>query len=200
LGGGVPRANQGNNWEIPCNGGVGFGNAPGADHVSASVIADAVTLLSNGWNDIASFINPHDVNRTFTAPIDANDSDVRQAATTWYRLGIISGKPLNFTRANTAPAGYDNEDWGTDGGAHNFLRYIERWGGETLNYRGSILSFYTSRQAVGQYKCCDVVYTPPTRGYNFEAEFLQPTLLPPRTPMFRDLNTLSFRQVLRPTQ
>ena len=168
--------------------------------MSAAVIADTVTLLSNGWNDISSFINPHDVGRAMTAPWSADDADVRQAATTWYRLGIISGKGLNFPRANTAAAGYDNNDWGTDGGAHNFLRYIERWAGETLNYRGSIMSFYTARQAVGTYKCCDVVYSPPSRGYNFDAEFLTPSLLPPRTPMFRDLNTLSFRQVLRPTQ
>jgi len=57
-----------------------------------------------------------------------------------------------------------------------------------------------NRQAVGIYKCCDVVYGAPTRGYVFDDEFLTPSLLPPRTPMFRDINTLSFRQVLRPTQ
>jgi len=27
-----------------------------------------------------------------------------------------------------------------------------------------------------------------------------PALLPPGTPMFRDVNTLTFRQILRPTQ
>ena len=70
----------------------------------------------------------------------------------------------------------------------------------TLNYRGSIISFYANRQAVGTYKCCSIVYGPPNRGFNFDAEFLTPALLPPRTPMFRDLNTLTFRQVLRPTQ
>ena len=89
---------------------------------------------------------------------------------------------------------------GTDGGAHNFIRYDENWGGATLNYRGSLISFYTSRQGVGTYKCCDIVYGPPTRGYNFDTDFLTPPLLPPRTPMFRDLNTLTFRQILRPTQ
>ena len=89
---------------------------------------------------------------------------------------------------------------GTDGGAHNFLRYIEDWGGQTLNYRGSIVSFFISRQGVGTYKCCTNVYSPPSRGYNFDTEFLTPNLLPPRTPMFRDVNTLTFRQILRPTQ
>lgn len=40
----------------------------------------------------------------------------------------------------------------------------------------------------------------PSRDYNFDVEFLNPMLLPPRTPMFRDINTLTFRQLLRPTQ
>ena len=67
--------------------------------------------------------------------------------TTWYRLGIIGGKGLSFQRANVAPTARDHTDFGTDGGAHNFIRYIENWGGQTLNYRGSLISFYTSRQA-----------------------------------------------------
>ncbi len=165
---------------------AGFG-ATGDGHVSAAVIADAVTLLSNNWNDIRSFTSPH---------VSAN----RDATTTWYRLGIISGKGINFLRSTVSPQSYDHTDFGTDGGAHNFIRYIEDWGGQTLNYRGSIVSFFTSRQAIGTYKCCNVVYNPPTRGYRFDTEFLNPNLLPPRTPMFRDVNTLTFRQLLRPTQ
>lgn len=184
--------NQGNNFEPACVGGVGFGNTPGVDHVSAAVIADAVTLLSNAWNDIRSFVNPHNAD---TAGLTS--ADARHATTTWYRLGIIGGKGLNFQRPTNNAR--DHADFGTDGGAHNFLRYIEHWDA-TLNYRGSIISFFTSRQAVGTYKCCNIVYTAPTRGFNFDVEFLNPNLLPPRTPMFRDLNTLTFRQILRPTQ
>lgn len=165
--------------------GAGFGNQPGVDHVSAAIIADAVTFLSNRWNDIRSFNQPFNVNS-------------RDGATTWYRTAIIAGKHLNFPRPNNNAG--DHTDFGTDGGAHNFIRYIEDWGGQTLNYRGSMISFYTSRQAVGLYKCCNNVYGPPTRGYNFDTDFLTPNLLPPRTPMFRDINTLTFRQILRPTQ
>jgi hypothetical protein len=191
-------------FQPPCVGNVGFGANPGVDHVSAAVIADSVTFLSNAWNDIRSFINPHDAGQAATLPYSNDDADARQATTTWYRLGVISGKGLNFPRGNTTfQIATDGADWGTDGGAHNFLRYIENWGGavqQTLNYRGSILSFYTNRQAVGVYKCCSLVYSPPARGFNFDAEFLTPSLLPPRTPMFRTVNTLTFRQVLRPTQ
>jgi hypothetical protein len=174
------------NYNAPNAAGTAFGTTPGTDHVSAAVIADAVTLLSNNFNDIGSFRSPHSVG-----------SD-RGASTTWYRVAVISGKGLNFPKPLSNAQ--DHTDFGTDGGAHNFLRYIENWGGQNLNYRGSIVSFYTNRQAVGTYKCCDVVYSPPTRGYRFDTDFLTPALLPPRTPMFRDVNTLTFRQLLRPNQ
>jgi hypothetical protein len=163
----------------------GFGNNPGVDHVGAAVIGDAVTLLSRSWSDIRSFNSPH-------------GSNARVGLTTWYRMGVISGKGISFLRPNPA-AGTDPEDFGTDGGAHNFLRFLENWTG-WLNYRGSIISLFVSRQGVGVYKCCGIVYDPPDRGYNFDADFLLPNRLPPRTPMFRDVNTLTFRQVLRPTQ
>lgn len=190
-----------NNFNPACTGGVGFGNAPGNDHVSAAVIADSVTFLSNAWNDIRSFVNPHRVDPGSTAfdHVDANGKiDTRQASPTWYRVALIAGKGLNFIRPTNN--GADHSDFGTDGGAHNFIRYDENWGGVALNYRGSLISFYTSRQAIGTYKCCDIVYGAPSRGYNFDTDFLTPTLLPPRTPMFRDVNTLTFRQILRPTQ
>ncbi len=155
---------------------AGFGDP----HVATSLLADAVTLLSSSWNDRMSFVNPHNMTP-------------RQAATTWYRMGVLAGKGLSFPQ----PAG-TAQDFGTDGGAHNFLRYIENWGGTTLNYRGAIASLFTSRQAVGTFKCCTDVYSPPTRGYNFDTDFLTPALLPPHTPMFRDVNITGFAQLFHP--
>ncbi len=177
------------NASTGAGGAANFGNP----HSATSVIADSVTLLSSAWNDIWSFRYPG-------TPIQANPGpggglEGRKAASTTYRLAIISGKGLSFPQ----PAGTP-KDFGTDGGVHNFLRYIEDWGGQTLNYRGSIVSFYFNRQAVGTYKCCTVVYSPPSRGYNFDTDFLTPTLLPPRTPMFRDVNTIGFTQIVNPTQ
>jgi hypothetical protein len=43
-----------------------------------------------------------------------------------------------------------------------------------------------------------VVYCPPSRGYNFDTNFLNPTLLPPRTPLFRDVNTTGWTRVMQP--
>ena len=68
----------------------GFGNAPGVDHVSAAVIADAVTLLSRNWNDITLLQQSR---------YDAGP-DAACGATTWYRLAIITGKGISFPRAD----------------------------------------------------------------------------------------------------
>jgi hypothetical protein len=167
------------NCPSSCSGGTW--NDP---HVAASVLGDAVTLLSNNWNDVNSFTSSFNMGN-------------RVAATTYYRTAIMGGKNISFTQ----PTGYTtSQDFGTDGGVHNFLRYVENWGGQTLNYKGSIISMYYSRQATSIFKCCTTVYSPPTRGYLFDIEFLQPNLLPPRTPLFRDVNTTGFTQLLLPQQ
>ena len=70
-------------------------------------------------------------------------------------------------------------------------------GRQHLDYRGSIVSFFISRQATGIYKSGTYVYgAPGTRNFNFDIDFLLPDKLPPGTPMFRDVNTLTFRQLL----
>jgi Tfp pilus assembly protein PilX len=161
------------NWNANA---AGFGNP----HVATSVIADAVTLLSNNWNDNISYSSPY------------NPGGRNRGSQTWYRLAIVSGKGLSFAQ----PAGTAT-DFGTDGGAHNFLRYLEN-GDQAVNYRGSIATFYYNRQAVGTYKCCTTVYSAPTRNYAFDIDFLTPSKLPPLTPVFRDLNTLGFSQETRP--
>jgi hypothetical protein len=153
------------------------GNGWNDPSIATSVVGDAVTLLSDNWNDINSFSSPY-------------AQTARQGSTSWYRTAIIGGVIPYFPQ----PAGTGN-DYGTDGGVHNFLRYIETWSG-TLNYEGSMINLYYGRQAIGTFKCCNTVYNPPTRGYNFDNNFLNPTLLPPRTPLFRDVNTTGWTRLL----
>jgi hypothetical protein len=147
---------------------------------ATSIIADAVTLLSNNWSDDTMFASPYTV---------GNRNRVTQ---TWYRLAILGGKGSAFPQ----PAGTAT-DFGTDGGAHNFLRYLEN-GDQQVNYQGSIATFFYNRQALGTYKCCATVYGAPVRNYFFDINFLNPALLPPNTPVFRDMNAVGFSQELRP--
>jgi hypothetical protein len=151
---------------------------------ATAIIADAVTILSNAWNDI----------RSFTSPVDASG---RPASTTAYRVAIVTGKTRPFPKPSFASSSF-----GSDGGAHNFVRALENWNnGSVTRYRGSFVSFFYSRQATGSFKCCqNDVYTRGDRDWTFDTDFLVPSLLPPATPMFRDVNTLTFRQLLRPNQ
>jgi Tfp pilus assembly protein PilX len=157
------------------------GNGWNDPSIAASVAGDAVTLLSVNWNDENSFSSPY-------------STGARNGITTFYRAAIIGGSTIYFPQ----PSGM-GQDYGTDGGVHNFLRYIEAWGG-TLNYEGSIINLFYSRQANGTFKCCNTVYAPPTRGYNFDTNFLTPALLPPRTPLFRDINTTGWTRLMLPSQ
>ncbi|HXX70707.1 MAG TPA: PilX N-terminal domain-containing pilus assembly protein [Candidatus Acidoferrum sp.] len=168
-------------------------NAFGQTTVGASVIADAVTLLSDNWNDINSFAFPYGKNNGGFNVTNGG----RNAVTTTYRVAVAAGKGIPFKQPTV---GAPPKDFGTDGGAHNFLRYIENWGGQTLYYQGSIVSMWYNHQAVGLYKCCNTVYSPPSRGYQFDTNFLTPSLLPPLTPMLRTVNTIGFTQMLLPTQ
>jgi Tfp pilus assembly protein PilX len=154
-------------------------------HVACAVIADAVTLLSNSWFDRYSFSSPYAKGGPARRAVDA----------TTYRTAIVAGKTLSFPKPS-----WGAQDFGTDGGTHNFLRYIENWSGTNLWYRGSMVSFYTSRQAVGTFKCCGIVYDAPNRLYTYDQDFKFPDKLPPRTPMIRDINVTSFTKVPPPTQ
>ena len=166
-------------------------NDPPVDvaHSAAAVIADAVTLLSNNWLDGPSALAAPQAG-SMAYP---NDRGNRNSTTTYYRMAIASGKNINFPQ----PAGGGN-DFGTDGGVHNFLRYIEDWGGATLNYRGSMVSLYYAQYATGTFKCCTLVYSPPTRNYSFDEDFLTPSNLPPGTPMLQDIENLTYWQNFAP--
>jgi Tfp pilus assembly protein PilX len=175
---------------------------PGGDLAgmsAAGVISDAVTVLSNAWVDVNSLYNvwptnPYTGNNSvgFNVPAPA-----RTAATTHYRVAVAGGKSVNFP----FPAWEVNNDYGfgTDGGVHNFLRFVEDWNGSVLNYEGSLVSLYYATYNTGTFKCCNYsVYTPPTRNYIFDSDFTVPQNLPPGTPLFRDIDNLSYRQSFTP--
>jgi hypothetical protein len=152
-------------------------------NVATALIGDSITLLSNAFSDHLTFLHP-------------NEHANRVASDTSYRFAMTTGKSIMFTK----PVGWGVAELGSDGGVHNFMKMLENWGGRNLRYRGSMVSLYYSRQATGIYRADANIYGAPTRGYNFDTDFLVPALLPPGTPMFRDINTLKFRQILRPNQ
>ena len=160
-----------------------------AGHAATAIIADSVTMLSNAWLDNYSMLgNPGGCGGCDNSPTNPAN---RNASDTWYRVAIAGGKNMAFPW----PSAYGAQDFGTDGGVHNFLRYLENWSGNTLHYKGSLVSLYYATYDTGIFKCCSTVYSPPTRDYSFDMDFSTPAGLPPGTPLFRDVNSLGQRQV-----
>jgi Tfp pilus assembly protein PilX len=149
-------------------------------HAAAGIIADSVTILSNNWSDANSLANPIGL-------------AARPSATSYYRMAVAAGKNIPFPQPL-----WGAQDFGTDGGLHNFLRLLENWGGQRLNYNGSLVSMYYSEYNTGTFKCCTVVYGAPTRNFWFDTLFLNPANLPPGTPTFQDVVNLSYRQNFQP--
>lgn len=168
---------------------TGFTNTP----VAASVIGDAVSFLSNNWRDTTSF-------GTAAAPSPYTITTRRRSQRSWYRVAVIGGKNPLFP---APPAVGTGSTFGTDGGAHAFLRFLEDDSGaatDEINFRGSLVTFFYHRQAAGVFKGGGtVVYDPPAqRNFDFDTRFLNPSQLPPLTPVFRDLDALGFAEEKRP--
>jgi hypothetical protein len=162
-----------------------------AGMAAAAVIADTVTLLSNSWDDRFSMMGT-------AGNMSPSSLGNRTATSTYYRVAISAGKNMTFSNPTAWPAAAGNDDVGTDGGIHNFLHLMENWGGVSENYKGSMASLYYSTYNTGFYKCCTAVYGVPTRNFVFDLDFQSPYGLPPGTPMFKDVESLSYRQLLTP--
>lgn len=103
-----------------------------------AVVADAVNILSNSWNDSNS----------------SSSLSSRTASNTTVNTAIVSGI---VPSANNYYSG----------GAENFPRFLESWSGKTLTYYGSMVELYASRQSIGRWGSANV-YNPPQRQWFFD--------------------------------
>ena len=96
-----------------------------------------------------------------------------------------SGTPWDWYPSNgNAPYG---------GGLENFPRFLERWTGQTLFYRGSLVSLYFPQQSTGAWG--GSYYNPPARNWAFDLRFQDPANLPPGTPVVGNVIHTAFRPV-----
>ncbi len=126
--------------------------APGYTERSTAVMADAVMVLSNNWNDANS-----------TAALSG-----RAASHTTVNTAILSG---------IVPTNYQNSGV-YSGGPHNFPRFLETWSGKDFTYMGSMIQTFNSQQFDGIFDTGNI-YSPPGRKWSFDSLFL--TQPPPGT-------------------
>lgn len=149
-------------------------------HIPASIVSDAVTILSPSWKDSESFKSPFDLNGR-TA-----DNE------TFIRFAMLTGDSRSNLNGDPNQGGGDTR---LSGGVHNFLRFLEKWGGNRVNYSGSLINLFNSRNNNGAFKCCNMVYSPPTRNWVFDVSFTDPDRLPPGTPFFQVLQLTGFERL-----
>lgn len=162
------------------------GNSPYSDyqpfntatHIAASVVGDAITILSNSWNDAQSFSSPY-------------DQSARLASTTQMRFAMIAGDTIASKEVAPNQGGISPD---LNGGVHNFKRFLERWTGNRLDYSGSLINLFLSHNNNGSFKCCNTVYNPPIRNWVFDSTFLDPARMPPGTPFFQYVQTTGFQR------
>lgn len=146
--------------------------------VPASIAGDAITVLSNSWKDSTSFNSPFNLGN-------------RAASETFVRFGMLSGDTITTLNGTPNQGGGDLK---MNGGVHNFKRFLENWGGNRLNYSGSLINLFNSHNNSAPFKCCNNVYSPPDRNWVFDATFLDINRLPPGTPYFQYVQTTGFQR------
>jgi hypothetical protein len=109
----------------------------------ALVAGDAVTMLSKNWQDSRSSLG----------------ETSRVASNTTYKTVLMTGNKAT--------------SWGNyNGGLENVMRFLEKWDGRTVTFRGSIIDLWSAEYATGAwiYGTSGGVfrYTAPTRDWGYD--------------------------------
>jgi hypothetical protein len=135
--------------------------------VPASLISDALTILSPSWQDAQS-------NARF-------QTGVRPASDTTINAAILTGVVYTSGSSGSSPF---------SGGVVNMPRLLEDWGNggsTTLTLNTSMVNLYNSVIATNPFQNPGVYYYAPTRSFNFDLNFTNQSRLPPGTPMLNYL-------------
>jgi len=119
----------------------------------ASLVGDAVTILSDNWVD----------------GVSASAVGSRVATPTTVNAAILTGN------VDTTLGHYS-------GGMENFPRFLEFWTSVVFTYNGSMIKMFPSLYATGVWNNNNDIYKPPVRQWAYDANFDDPTKLPPKTP------------------
>jgi len=156
-----------------------------------AIAADAVTILSPDYFGTSSGA----VSTTKTVPTTNSVSSVSAykssstlkptaSASTEVAAAIISGS--NTTSATSAGA----QEY--SGGVHNMPRFLEDWTSKAVAIRGSLVSMYNTRTALGTWSIS--YYQPPSRQWGFDELFANGTY-PPCIPTVTSYRRVDFTYV-----
>jgi hypothetical protein len=138
--------------------------------VPASLVADAITILSGNWANTNSSLS----------------LSSRLATDTTINAAMVAG---------IVPTGNGYYS----GGLENFPRFLEDWTSCTFTFNGSVSALFGSQIATAPWGASADVYAPPVRNWSFDGNFTDPSKQPPGTPEVRTLIRGSWTPVLANT-
>ena len=132
------------------------------DKKPAAFLADSMNVLSTNWDDDNS-----------GQPVGG-----RIAGRTTINAAFLAG-----TDTTGGIEGWGGQDLGQyNGGLENFIRLHEKWTGQTLSYRGSLVSLSNPRHVDGAFAASS--FTRPILDWDYDTDLDDTINLPPLTPRF----------------
>ena len=113
----------------------------------ASIVGDAVMILSNNWLDSNS----------------GGTLATRKGTGTTFNAALVTGQTLT-DKTSTASTS-------ASGGAHNLPRFLEDWSGKPCAYHGSMVELYASKHFTGDWYTSPI-YAAPNRYWYFDKSYL----------------------------
>ncbi|MFA6960075.1 MAG: hypothetical protein WC205_04895 [Opitutaceae bacterium] len=142
---------------------------PETGEVPAAIVGDAVTILSEGFNDETSLSSPNPAATSASSPATPGSIEVAAA--------LLVGVSITNKDGNKM----------SSGGAHNLPRFLENWDGKSVFIRGSLVALFETRVFTEPHG--SGYYSPPARNWGFNNLF-RDGHYPPGTP-----RVLSYRRV-----
>ena len=147
------------NYNIGPGGSTAPGNTDTSKTYPASLVSDALTILSPNWQDSQS-------------SLAISDGSKSKAVSTTVNAAILTG--IVYSSDGTSNH--------FSGGVMNVPRLLEDWTGLTLTMNTSIVNLFASTRATNWFRNPGAYYFAPTRAFSFDRNFTNWTKLPPATP------------------
>lgn len=142
------------------------GNYNTTSKKGSALLSDALTLLSPSWSDANSSLA---LNSRVASSMSVN------ACIMTGHVATIYGSTYS-------------------GGLENNFRFLEKWTGYTVTYRGSIIDLWFSQFATAPWSY-GAFYTAPTRNWGFDTDLNSPANWPPGTPRVQTIQRGQWRQI-----
>ena len=156
----------------------------------AALVSDALIFQSAAWNDATNGGNYGD-----NPAVQLNAGGFTSPNTMYVYAAVSAGHSATVCDwqasgcSGVYPANYG-------GGLESFPRFLENWSSATLQFRGSLTSFYESTQAnLRSWASSTAYYSAPVRDWRFDTRFQDPNNHPPGTPVVGTVLQLAYRPV-----